>query len=184
MVRASLGLSSWDVLHDALAGLTPLSFGQALIATSVAVVVGSFLLGVRPGPGTLANMVLIGSFTDVLLKTGVLSELDEMALVYRLASLVAGVVGIALGTALYISAELGAGPRDSLMLATSKRIRRSPGTARAIIELTVLVIGVALGGSVGLGTIVFAILIGPAVDVAFRLLPMEPARRNAKSAGP
>lgn len=173
MVRAQLGLSSWDVLHDAVASLTPLTFGHAVVAISVLVVVGSFVLGVKPGPGTIANMILIGIFTDLLLRTGVLADLDSWALPYRIGALVAGVGGIALGTALYISARLGAGPRDSLMLAVATAIKRSPGTARAIIEVTVLVIGVALGGSVGLGTIVFAVLIGPAVDGAFRLLPLE-----------
>lgn len=170
MLRANLGLSSWDVLHDALGRLTPLTFGQAVVGVSVLVVVASLALGVKPGPGTLANVLLIGAFTDLILATGVLVDLASGPYPLRLLASVTGLAAIAFGTALYVGAELGAGPRDSLMLAVAKWSRRSPGTARAAIEASVLVVGVALGGAAGVGTLLFAILIGPAIDAAFRLL--------------
>lgn len=170
MVRAGLGLSSWDVLHDALAGIAPLSFGGAIVAVSVTVVVASAVLGVMPGPATVANMLLVGTFTDLLLASGALQGLEGGPIAPRVAALLAGVAAIALGTGLYIGAGLGAGPRDSLMLALSDRFGTSPGRARSVLELSVLAVGVAAGGRAGMGTVAFALLIGPAIDAAFRLL--------------
>jgi uncharacterized protein len=172
MLRANLGLSSWDVLHEAIRGLTPLTFGQAVIGVSILVVVASLALGVKPGPGTVANVILVGAFTDVLLATRILDDLATTPYLLRLLALVAGIAAIAVGTALYVGADLGAGPRDSLMLAVAKWTRRSPGTARAAIEGSVLVLGIALGGAAGVGTLVFAVLIGPAINISFRLLGM------------
>jgi uncharacterized membrane protein YczE len=178
-VRAELGVSSWDVLHDAVRRHTPLTFGAAVVTVSVFVLFLSFLMGVKPGPGTIANVFLVGGFTDVMLRNGFLEGLGSEHIVLRTAAMVGGVVSIALGSALYIGANLGAGPRDSLMLATAKRFGRSPGTARAVIEGTVLVIGAVFGGAVGIGTAVFAILIGPAIDIAFKLFKMEERPRKA-----
>ena len=177
MVRADLGLSSWDVLHDALRLITPLTFGGAVIGVSVVVVVASLALGIKPGPGTVANVVLVGAFTDALLGTSFGGHLESSDLAVRLGVLVGGIAAIAFGTALYIGANLGAGPRDSLMLAVAKLARISPGAARAAIEVSVLVVGVALGGAAGVGTVVFAALIGPAINLAYRSLGMEAARR-------
>lgn len=108
-VRADLGLSSWDVLHDALSVHTPLTFGRAVIAVSVAVVAVSFVIGVRPGPGTIANVLLVGAFTDALLATQLLEALRYGNAIARVAALVTGVGLIAVATALYISAGLGVG---------------------------------------------------------------------------
>ncbi len=173
MVRADLGLSSWDVLHDAIRGLTFLTLGQAVIGISVLIVGASLALGVRPGPGTVANVILVGAFVDSILRTAFLAGLGSAHILARLIALVAGIGAISLGTALYIGAELGAGPRDSLMMAVSKRLHTSPGAARAGIEGSVVLVGIALGGAAGLGTIVFAVLIGPAINTAFRMFRME-----------
>jgi uncharacterized membrane protein YczE len=172
MVRADLGLSSWDVLHDALAR-GPLTFGQSVIVVSLAVVAGSFLLGIKPGPATVANMFLVGAFTDLLLGTPLLDGLPGAAVPLRAGAFGAGVAAIAFGTALYIGANLGAGPRDSLMLAASKRLRTTAGSARTVVEATVLVAGITLGGRAGAGTVAFALLIGPAIDVSFAALGMD-----------
>ena len=178
MVRAGLGLSSWDVLHDALRGLTPLTFGQAVIAVSVAVLAVSVALGIRPGPGTVANVLLVGAFADVVLAAPWLDAVAGAGVAARAGVLVAGVAAIAFGTALYIGAALGAGPRDSLMLAVSRRLGVSAGAARAAIEASVLVAGVALGGSAGVGTVAFALLIGPAINLSFRALGMDTGARR------
>jgi uncharacterized membrane protein YczE len=169
MLHADLGLSSWDVLHDAVAGVTPLTFGQAVVGISIAVVLGSLALRVVPGPGTIANVVLIGLMTDWLIRTRILEIVPHVLLVRALESTV-GIAAIAFGTALYIGAGLGAGPRDSLMLGVARKLRVSAGTARAAIEVSVLLGGAALGGTVGVGTVIFAIVIGPAIDVSFRFL--------------
>lgn len=176
MLRANLGLSPWDVLHDSVATLTPLSFGQGVIAISIVVLAGSVALGVKPGPGTVANVILVGAFTDVILATNALAGVGDAGYPPRLLILLAGIFSIAIGTALYIGAQLGAGPRDSLMLAVAARAGTTAGTARAAIEVSVLLVGMSLGGTAGMGTIAFAVLIGPAVDVAFRLFGMQAPR--------
>lgn len=181
MVRANLGVSSWDVLHDALRLNSSLTFGMAVVVVSVLVLLASSAIGVRPGPGTVANVVLVGVFTDVILMTGVLAGIPNANVVGRLGVLLAGVGAIAVATALYISAGLGAGPRDSLMLGVAKRLRLSTGTSRALIEGSVLIAGGLLGGRVGVGTAVFAVAIGPAMNLSFRLFGMEPPR--AKGGG-
>jgi uncharacterized membrane protein YczE len=172
-LRSGLGLSPWDVFHDGIRQASPLSFGVATILVGVVLVVVAGLLGARPGPGTLANMILIGVFVDLLLATGILQDLDARGLAARLSALAAGVVFVALGTGLYIGAGLGSGPRDSLMLAITARSGWRVGLVRALIEIAVLVAGVLLGGSVGIGTVLFAFGIGPAVETAFRLLRVE-----------
>lgn len=177
-VRANLGLSSWDVLHDALRLHSDLTLGGAVIAVSVAVVALSSVIGVRPGAGTVANVLLVGAFTDALLMTGLLEKLASGHAVARVAVLIVGVGVIAIATALYISAGLGAGPRDGLMVGFAERLHLSPGTSRTLIEGGVVIGGAALGGSVGVGTAVFAVMIGPAIDISFRLFGMQPRRRN------
>jgi uncharacterized membrane protein YczE len=177
-LRSELGVSPWDVFHDGIRQVTPLTFGAATIFVGVILVGVAALLGVRPGPGTLANMVLIGVFVDLLLSSGILAGLEALGFAVRFSVLVSGVLVVALGTALYIGARLGAGPRDSLMLAISARTGWRVGVIRALIELTVLGAGLLLGGAAGIGTILFAFGIGPAVEVAFRLLRVEVPRRT------
>lgn len=183
MVRAQLGVSSWDVLHDALRLNTPLTFGAAVIVVSVAVVFGSFVMGVKPGAGTVANVILVGTFTDAILFMGLLDGIPSANLPTRLAALLIGVMTIAVATALYISAGLGAGPRDSLMLAAARRLLVSTGTSRALIEGSVLIVGALLGGKLGVGTAVFAVAIGPAINISFRLFGMEPTRQLTNRRG-
>jgi uncharacterized membrane protein YczE len=178
MIRANLGLSAWDVLHDALGKLTPLTFGQVVVVVSVLVLVISIALHVRPGPGTLANALLVGVFTDAILRLPFPVDVAAGSVPPRLIVMVGGVWGIALGSALYISANLGAGPRDALMLGLAMRIGSSVGAARTGIEAGVLIFGVILGGSVGVGTAAFVILIGPAINISFRFFGMQPPREK------
>jgi uncharacterized protein len=179
-LRSRLGVGPWDVLHDGIRHVTPLSFGTATIVVGVVLLVAGTLAGVRPGPATLVNMVVIGLFSDAMLATGVGADWGDRGLPLRLAVVVGGVALVALGSALYIGAGLGSGPRDSVMLAVAARTGLRVGAVRAIIETTVLVAGVLLGGAAGVGTILFAFGIGPAVEVAFRLLRVEvPSKRAA-----
>ncbi len=181
-LRSRLGVGPWDVLHDGIRRVTPLSFGTATIVVGVVLLVAGALAGVRPGPGTLVNMILIGVFSDAMLATGIGADLDARGLPVRLVAVVVGVGLVALGSALYIGAGLGSGPRDSLMLAVAARTGLRVGVVRAIIETTVLVAGVLLGGAAGIGTILFAFGIGPAVEVAFRLLRVEvPSKKAARA---
>lgn len=172
-LRAALGLSPWDVLADGVRSNTPLTFGQAIIAIGLILVLGSLLAGIKPGPGTIANMLLIGVFADLMLSTGVGAELPDAAMWLRVSVMLGGIAMTGLGSALYIGAGLGAGPRDSLMIAVATRARIRVGAARAILEGMALLLGFLLGGSVGIGTVAFALGIGPAVDVAFQLFRMD-----------
>ena len=176
---ASLGVPPWDVLHDGIRRNTPLSFGVAVIAIGVLLVIVSALFGVRPGAGTIANMLLIGTFVDLMLLTDVGVGLDDAPMAVRFGVAGAGVVVVGLGSALYIGANLGAGPRDSLMVLAATKLGVRVGVARAVIEGTALLVGWLLGGAVGVGTLLFVVCIGPSVDVFFRLFHMEADGRRA-----
>lgn len=179
-LRAALGLSPWDVLADGVRTNSPLTFGQAVIAIGLVLVLGSLAAGIKPGPGTIANMLLIGAFADLMLSTGIGGALDDGAMWARAAVMLGGIAMTGLGSALYIGAGLGAGPRDSLMIAVATRVGIRVGAARALLEGTALLLGFALGGSVGIGTVAFALGIGPAVDVAFQLFNMDSAGRRRR----
>jgi uncharacterized membrane protein YczE len=176
--RSGLGVTPWDVFHDGIRQATPLSFGAATVLVGVVLVVLALAFGVRVGPGTLVNMVAIGVFADALLASGFVQDLAARSLPVRLA----GVGLVALGSALYIGAGLGSGPRDSLMLALAARTRLPVGLIRGLLEGSVLGVGWLLGGVVGVGTVLFALGIGPAVQLAFRVLqidvPGKPNRRR------
>ena len=125
----------------------------------------AWALGARIGVGTFANAVLVGSFIDVLLAVDAVDELSEQALAVRIAALTAGILIVGLGSGLYLAAALGAGPRDSLMLVAASRTGTRIGIVRAALELVVGALGFALGGTVGVGTLAFALGIGPAVEL-------------------
>lgn len=169
-LESGLGLGPWDVLNQGVSEHTPLSFGQANIAIAFVVLAVAFALGARIGPGTLANAVLIGLFVDAMLATDAIASLAEQPLGVRVALLVGGILVVGLGSGLYIGAAFGAGPRDSLMLVSAKRLHVRIGIVRGGLEIAVAVVGLALGGTVGIGTVLFAFGIGPAVELSFNLL--------------
>jgi uncharacterized membrane protein YczE len=169
-LESKLGLPPWDVLHQGIAKHTPLSFGFANEAVAVVVLFLAWRLGARPGPGTVANAALIGLFVAVVQPVGFVEHLAGWPLGARAALLAAGLVLFGVGSAFYIGAALGAGPRDSLMLVGSLRTGARIGLVRAALEAGVLVVGFFLGGRVGIGTVAFAVLIGPAVEGSFWLV--------------
>lgn len=169
-LESRLGLPPWDVLHQGIAKHTPLSFGLANVFVGVIVLVLAWRLGSLPGIGTIANAVLIGLFVVFVLPLSVVQDLAGWPLPARVALLAGGLLLFGLGSGLYIGAALGAGPRDSLMLAGALRSGLRIGAARAVLEGTALVVGFALGGKVGVGTLVFALLIGPSVEASFWLV--------------
>ncbi len=168
MVRADLGLSPWDVLHQGVARHTALTIGTVSILTSLAVLLLWIPLRERPGLGTLLNAVLIGMVVDLTLwLVPPIASLPP-----RIGLLALGPVLVAIGSGFYIGAGLGPGPRDGLMTGLARR-GLPVGPVRAGIEATVLVIGWTLGGTVGLGTVVFTVGIGPLVQLALRWLAMD-----------
>ena len=180
-LQAHLGVGPWDVLAGGLAGELGTPFGRTAIGISVAVLVVCLCVGVRPGLGTLLNVIVIGAVVDILLATPALDSLRHQGLIVRLLGTAGGIASVAAGSALYLGAHLGAGPRDGLMVALAERTGWAMGVSRALLELTVLVGGVALGGPVGPGTVAFAVGIGPAVQLAFTVLRQEPVRRVVES---
>ena len=174
LLQSGLGLSPWDVLNQGISKHTPLSFGLANTAVALVVLVVAWGLGARIGPGTVANAVVIGVTVDALIRLDVLSGVPDAALALRVAVMIAGILVIGGASALYIGAHLGAGPRDSLMLVLSQRTGVRVGVVRAAIESSVTVVGFALGGKVGIGTLAFAFGIGPAIEVSFWLLGRSP----------
>ena len=174
---AELGVGPWDVLTGGLSEQTGLRFGLMAICVSVVVLLVGVAARVRPGIGTVLNVVVIGVVIDVLLATPLLRDLDDAPLLARLAVVLLGIATVAAGSALYLGAHLGPGPRDGLMVAIHERTGWQVGTARAVLECVVLLLGVLLCGPVGIGTLLFALGIGPAVQVAFRVLRQTPVRR-------
>jgi uncharacterized membrane protein YczE len=169
MVRADLGLDPWDVFHQGLAGHLPLTFGQVVIAVGVVVLLFWIPLRQVPGLGTVLNVIIIGLAADAGL--AILDRPDELWL--RVVLMVASVVGNGLAGAMYIGAHLGPGPRDGLWLGLVRRTRLSVRILRTGIELTALVVGFMLGGTVGIGTVFYALAIGPTVQF---FLPLTHAR--------
>ena len=169
LLESGLGLAPWDVFHLGVAEHSPLTIGTASIVVGLAVLCVSWGLGQPPGFGTVANAIVIGVAVDALLSVGWIAELSERGLPPRAGLLAAGVALFGLGTACYIGAGLGAGPRDSLMLVLSRRAGFRIAVVRASIEITVLVTGWALGGTAGLGTLAVAFLLGPSVEGSFWL---------------
>lgn len=170
LLESGLGLSPWDVLNQGLSEHTGLSFGTANIVVAFAVLAGAWSLGARVGPGTVANAVLIGLAVDALLALDAVDALGDASLAVRVGLLVAGIAVIGLGSGLYIGADLGAGPRDSLMLVLARRSHVRIGVVRGSLEALVTGLGFVLGGTVGIGTLAFVLGIGPAVEIAFAAL--------------
>jgi len=177
ILESRLGLSPWDVLNQGIARRTPLSFGEANIAVGLTVLLLAWALGARIGLGTVANAVLVGAFIDQILRNDAVHRLAGTPLAMRVALDLGGIALIGVATAFYIGAQLGAGPRDSLMLVASERGRRRIGLVRTALEGCALVVGFVLGGTVGLGTLAFALLVGPSVEASFFLLAESPLAR-------
>lgn len=178
---AELGVGPWDVLTGGLSRQTGVRFGQMAIVVSVVVLAIAVAARVRPGIGTVANVVVIGAVLDLLLQSPLLDGLGGEPLPLRLMVTLLGIATVAAGSALYLGAHLGPGPRDGLMVALHTRTGWPVGLCRALLESTVLVVGVLLGGPVGIGTVLFALGIGPAVQVAFRVLRQTPVRRPVEA---
>jgi uncharacterized membrane protein YczE len=184
ILESGLGLSPWDVLNQGLAKHTPLSFGMANVAVALVVLAVGWSLGGRPGAGTVANAVLVGSFIQGLTAIDALARLSDTGLGVRIPLLLAGVWLIGPASAFYIGADLGAGPRDTLMLVGARRTRFRIGVVRALLELSALAVGIALGGTFGFGTVLFALGIGPIVESSFWALARTPLAAPSPSPVP
>jgi uncharacterized protein len=174
ILESKLGLSPWDVLNQGIAKHSPLSFGFANVVVAIFVLGIAWSLGGRPGVGTVANALLVGSFIQGLTSIHAVQHLSHDTLSVRIALLAGGIALIGPASAFYICADLGAGPRDTLMLVGARRAGFRIGVVRASLEICALAAGIALGGTFGVGTVLFALLVGPIVEASFAVLARTP----------
>ena len=170
MIRANLGTSAWAVLEVALSKIIGITPGTVTVLMGFVVLTGALAMREKVGWGTLANILSIGPWIDLALW---LIHPVNGILLLQIAMLLGGILGMGLGSAIYIGVDAGAGPRDSMMLAIRRTTGVSIRIARGVIEVTVVAIGWLLGGPAGIGTVVFALLIGPSVQAGFKLLKVE-----------
>jgi uncharacterized membrane protein YczE len=172
MIEARLGLDPWDVFHQGLTRHLPLSFGVVTMLVGAVVLMLWIPLRQRPGIGTVLNVLVIGVSVDATLT--LLPTPGQLPA--RAGFLAAGIAGNALSGALYVGAGLGTGPRDGLWVGLVRRTGASVRLVRTTIEVSALIAGFALGGTVGVGTVLYALLIGPLVQVFLPLVRVpEPA---------
>ena len=178
LVRADLGLAPWDVLHSGLARHLPLTLGQAVIVMSFVVLLAWIPLKEVPGLGTISNALVVGIAADA----GLALLVRPDAIVLRIALLLGGILLCALATGLYIGAQFGRGPRDGLMTGLSRRTGQSLRLVRTGLEIAVVLVGLLLGGVAGLGTVLYALGIGPLTQLMLPWctvsldVPEEPVR--------
>jgi uncharacterized membrane protein YczE len=161
IIRAGVGNAPWDVLHQGIARHTTLTIGEAVIVMSLVVLVAWIPLRELPGLGTIANSFVVGLSADAFLH--VFHTPGPLAA--KLALMLAGVLLNGVATALYIGSQFGPGPRDGLMTGLHRRTGLSLRLVRTALEITVVLVGIALGGSFGLGTVVYTLAIGPLVQL-------------------
>jgi uncharacterized membrane protein YczE len=165
MVRGDLGLAPWDVLHSGLIAYVPITLGQAVVVVGFVILLLWFPLRETPGLGTVSNAVVVGFSTDATL--ALLGRPDS--LLARGGLMAGGILLCGLASAMYIGAQLGRGPRDGLMTGLARRTGLSLRLVRTLLEITVVIIGLLLGGVAGVGTVLYALAIGPLTQL---LLPM------------
>ncbi|MEU4967938.1 YitT family protein [Streptomyces smyrnaeus] len=176
MVRAGLGLDPWDVFHQGISERSGLSIGTVTIIAGAAVLLLWWPMRERPGLGTVSNVFLVGLSMDATL--WLLPHVD--ALTYRVPLLLSGVVLNGAATGLYISARFGPGPRDGLMTGLHKITGRSIRLVRTGIEVVVLLTGILLGGSAGVGTVLYALAIGPLAQFFLRVFALPDSARTGE----
>jgi uncharacterized membrane protein YczE len=171
VIRANLGTTTWLVFEIALADIFKISIGQMTVYIGFSVLILALTMREKVGWGTLANILSIGPWLDLSLW---LIPDVKGNLPLQIIFFLAGVLIQGIASAVYIGVDAGAGPRDSMMLALHRTTGMSIRLARGIIEVTVVFIGWLLGGPLGVGTVVFALLIGPSVQWAFKLFNVKP----------
>jgi len=170
IVRANLGTGTWLVLEVALANIFGIKIGTMTVYMGFLILIIALVLREQVGWGTLGNILSIGPWLNLSLD---LISTPKNNLALQIAMFLLGVLIQGVATAVYINVDAGAGPRDSLMLAIQRTTGVSLRVARGAIEIVVVLIGWLLGGPLGLGTIIFALLIGPSVQWAFKLFKVQ-----------
>jgi uncharacterized membrane protein YczE len=171
MIRGNIGTSAWAVLEVALAYKLHITIGTMSVLMGFIVLAGALLMREKLGWGTLGNILSIGPWEDFWLAI-IPSIRDNLPL--QIGMLLTAIFLMGLASAIYIGVDAGAGPRDSMMLAIKRTTGISIRSARAIIEVSVVTIGWLLGGPAGVGTLIYALLVGPSVQWGFRIFNVHP----------
>lgn len=169
-IRSDLGVDPWDVFHLGVAIQLGMSIGTVIILTGAAVLLLWIPLRQLPGLGTISNVICIGLAADATM--ALIPEMTSLPL--RVALLVAGIVVNSIATGMYIGAGFGPGPRDGLMTGIHARLGWSIRSVRTAIEVSVLLIGIVLGGSFGVGTVLYALTIGPLIQICLPWFRQKP----------
>ncbi len=175
MIRGDLGTSAWAVLEVALAYKFGVSIGTMTVVMGFLVLTSAVLMRERLGWGTLANILSIGPWVDMWLSF--IPSITENLLL-QVGMLLLAIFLMGLASAIYIGVDAGAGPRDSLMLAIKRTTGVSIRVARAMIEVTVVTVGWLLGGPAGIGTLVYALLVGPSIQWGFKIFKVQPHKED------
>lgn len=181
---SGLGLSPWDLMNDGVANALHITLGQASILVGIAFLIFDFILHERLGYGTVLNILLVGTFYDILVmindKLGLFSYCSGLSVTSVTYALV-GIPFLCLGVCLYIIPCLGAGPRDSVMIGLARRLPISVGTCRIFLEAAAVIIGWLLGGAIGLGTLMAVLLNGPVMQFFFKILKFDAKKSQNQS---
>lgn len=179
MLNSNLGLSPWDVFHQGISNVTGITIGQANIITGVIFVVVGMFCGQKLGIGTILNMVLIGQFVDWIMYLDIIPKSNNI--VTGIIMMIIGMLTMGYGCYLYISCGWGCGPRDGVMVVLSKVLNKNIKYVRAGMEIIVLIIGIFLGGTMGLGTVISAIFLGYSMQLVFKLKNFDVSKVEHKS---
>lgn len=171
-INANLGYSPWDVFHQGLGNIFGIKIGTANVLVGVSIVVIEMLRGIKPGIGTILNMLLIGVFMNIIMSIDIMPTFSNIYI--RILTIPIGMIVIGLGSYFYIGAGFGAGPRDGLMLFLIRKTNKSVRFIRNSIEITVLIIGYILRGPVGVGTVIISLGLGYAVQFVFSIFNFDP----------
>lgn len=167
-----LGMNPWNVFHQGLSMYLPITLGQASQSVGLIIITFCMFFKIFPGIATILNMYFIGFFVDLIINLNILSTPETF--IGKIIMCISGVIVLSIGMFLYMSQELGAGPRDGLMLALTQRTKFKVGAIRNFMEITVLIVGIILGGKFGVGTIIASLLAGPALQTIFKIFNVNP----------
>ena len=169
-----LGMNPWNVFHQGLSLHLPITLGQASQIVGLMIITVCMFFKIFPGIATILNMYFIGFFVDMIINLNIISTPET--LLGKIVMCISGVVVLSFGMFVYMNQELGAGPRDGLMLALTQRTRFKVGVIKNSMEITVLIIGIILGGKFGAGTIIASLLAGPVLQIIFKIFKVNPKK--------
>lgn len=175
-INANLGLSPWDVFHEGLSKTVAITMGMAIIFSGFVVVLIDIAFGQNIGWATLTDMVLTGTFVDILMLNNIIPTFIDV--VPRFIMLLLGLLIEGIGVWIYLSVGLGAGPKDGLMVALTKKTGKSVRVVKSFIEVSATTTGYILGGTIGIGTLIMAVMGGQIWQIVFNILNFDADRVN------